>query len=271
MKILCTLLLLSITTLLSAQTPFEGKIRYTATMYDKPEKGEVIIYYGKPGIRLEFIELKKPQATPEILIINFDSGSIFTLRPANTYRSAVLKKKPQALATSKEIAGFKTLAVSIDAAGMGGNLAGIFGSSTLYAANDLLYPIPVGYSSAPELLMITNGKIVLGGDFYLPDYSSGEWPRGETTDSSRKQQKLFSVVATEVSRQPLDHSLFVVPADYTKESTDYFTDSAMVDTTGIYADTTVSYAVKPPSKKNKKPSKKAPSKSKQQALRRKND
>jgi len=277
MRILYILLLLVISSSLFAQAPFEGKIRYTVTTYDKSGNGIMTIYFGKPGMRLEFTEEKRPEFIQEVLIINFDSGSIFTLRPSKNYKSSPLKKKARPpLPEAKEIAGFKISPVSIESAGLTGDMAGIFGSSVLYAAEDLLYTIPDSYAATPELLMINKGKIVLGGDFYFPNYPADDWPVDKKKDSAAEQHKVFSVRANEVIRQPIDPSLFVIPADYAKESFDYFTDSTTVDTTAFYpsADTAypnTTYPVSPSPKKSKKPTKKNPTKTKQQATRRKND
>jgi hypothetical protein len=272
MKFLAALLLLFSTVTLSAQPSFEGKITYRVTTYEKSENGIMTIYFGKPGIRLELHEEKIPEQVQQYIIINFDSGLVYSYRPGNTYGSSPLKRKAQnALQAEKDIAGFKTTAVSLATPGMPRNLMGLFESSTLYAANDLSYTIPNAYSAAPELLMIYMDKIVLGGDFFTPNYSSNEWPVDRTKDSAANQIVL-SVLATEVVRQAVDPGLFLVPAGYTKETVNYFTDSTITDTVVTYSDTTATvYPANPSLKKNKKPSKKASTISKQTATRSKND
>lgn len=270
MRILYTLLLLIASSSTIAQAPFEGKIRYTVAAYEKDGNGEIIIYFGKPGIRLEMTEAKRPDKKQDIIIFNFDSGSIITLRPGNVYQTKPLKKKlPISLPAAKQIAGFQTIPVSMEE--MPKEWGGLFGSSILYPASDLAYQIPETYSNNPELLMINKGRIVLGGDFFFPNYPSDDWPVDKSKDSATVPQKLLSVTANEVIRQPLDPSLFVAPSDYTKETFDYYTDSTLVDTATIYTDTAANYPVKPSSKKNKKPMKKGSTKTKQQAIRRKND
>src|SRR5215207_5958410 len=61
-----------------SQTQFEGKINYDITSAEKNGNGQMTIFFGKPGIRLEALQANGKNES-EIIIINLDSGKIYTL------------------------------------------------------------------------------------------------------------------------------------------------------------------------------------------------
>ena len=249
---------------LSAQTPFEGKIIYTAKSPEKPSEGELTIYFARPGIRLEIKEANKPDKEPETVIINLDSGKIFTLMiNEKQFKESELKKlHPVKASGSKTIAGFNTQAVNPEYSGMTSDITRLFGNAVLYPASELYYPVPSHYKAAPEFMMIHNGKIVLGAEYFFSNDESSNFEN----DTSKKEQALFTVMANQVSSQKLDPSLFIVPADYKKWSYDYRTDSVAME-----LDSSVVIPANPPVKSKKKQPAKKNSGSKQKPVGRKNE
>ena len=264
MKYICLSLLLFTASKLFAQTSFEGKVRYTATSVEKPNDATLTIYFGKPGIRLEIIEANKADREPETLIINLDSGKIFTLvTNEKKYKETILKKQigPKTLA-GKNIAGYTTKAIRPEFNGMSRDFTSLFGNAILFAADDLRYTIPVEYLGCPELMMVNNGRIVLGGDFYFPEEAYTDLAK----DTLKEKDALFRVTANEVLPQKIPDSLFQLSAGYEKWSYDY-----SLDSTATYSDTAAMEPVKPNVQPKKKAPKKKSSTTKQNATRRKNE
>ena len=282
MKHLLTVFLFSIAINTFAQTPFEGKIEYNVSVPEKDGNGIMLIYFSKPGIRLEFIESNRPLKLQETVIINLDSGKIFTLNTSEKeYTESLLKKKHSSLLPlNKTIAGFNTAPVTVEFPAARGSLYSIFSDPVLYPANDLYYVVPEMYKQNPELMMVYKGRIVLGGEFFMPEYPDNQWNLNKTIDNAQQRKNVFTVFANKATAEPLAPSLFVVPADYTKEKDyQYGRDSAWVmpDTTVPYlADTT--YMVdsvytpqqKAPARKKKSPPSKK-STTKQNSIHRKDD
>lgn len=262
----------------ASQTPFEGKIIYTATGSEKPDSGYLTIYFGKPGIRLELVEARRPDKVLEPIIINLDSGKVFELKhESKTYKQTILKKRePKPDLTAKKIAGFDTRPKVFDFSPFG-PLMSFLQEHVLHVSDELNYPVPEIYDGNFELIMVQKGKIVLGAEFYTVEEIA--WPVNDTMAAKRKN--IFSVFAKEVIRQPVDPALFAIPPDYSQtEPHDYRMDSisVMLDTTVPYlADTTYMaddlYTPKQKTlqKKKKTPPKKKPVTSKQKPVGRKED
>ncbi|HYO20927.1 MAG TPA: hypothetical protein VER36_00895, partial [Flavisolibacter sp.] len=179
------------------------------------------------------------------------------------------RQPPASMTAGKKIAGFTTEVVRTEFTGMSKDIIDIFGSSVLYASTDLHYTIPPLYSRNPQLLMVNGGKIVLGGDFFLPDYPYADTGNGK--DTTRENQLLFTVRADQVIPQKLEASLFSVPDGFEKWSYNYEYDSTMVDSTAMYLDSAAAAPQKPTTKKNKKTPSKKKATTKQSATRRKGD
>ena len=254
-----------------AQLPFEGKIIYTVTLPEKESNDEMMIFFGKAGIRLQINGTKKSGKMQEVIIVNLDSGKIFTLKPAEKqYSISILKQRlHRILPALTTIAGFTTTPTTLESSGMTGSLSSVFTEPILYPANDLFYPIPELYIGNPELMMIHKDRIILGAEIFNPEYSERQWNLNKTIDTANERTPLFKVMAHQVFREQLDPSLFTVPPGFTKiDQYDFSSDSTYTTTT---VDTSFMEPQKPVLLKGKKsPSKKKQS-TKQNAMRRKND
>jgi hypothetical protein len=128
-------------------------------------------------------------------------------------------------------------------------------------------------------MMIHKGRIILGAEIFVPEYSEGQWNLNRTIDTAKERKSLFKIMAHQVNKQQVDLSLFHIPADFTKrEQYDFGSDSTTI--AGVDGDTTypltgidTSFLERQklsPSKSKKSPSKKKRS-TKQNATLRKND
>ena len=263
MKYVCLCCFLLAANHLLAQSSFEGKIRYTVTSQEKPSNAELTIFFGKPGFRLEIVDTDKIDKEPETLIINLDSGKIFTLMTDKKYKETILRKQktPTSL-VGKTIAGYATQAVSPEFIGLPRDFTSLFGNSILYTSNDLKYAVPAEYKGCPELMMVNDGKIVLGGDFF---FSEDAYP-DLRNDTVKDKDVLFRVLAEQVIPQKIEDSLFLLSPGYVKWSYDYSMDTTIMET-----DTALIEPAKPLRKNNKKHPKKKKPTTKQSATRHKND
>ena len=275
MRQLLILLLASLALSSAAQkAPFEGRIVYNLHTPLEKEDASLTVYFGKGVLRLEF---SAPPATDlrnqEYLLVFPDSGVVYTVRAANkSFSISELKHKTVLpVPAAKEIAGYKTTPVVMSSSAANGMLTGILGAGLLYVAEDLFFPVPEIYSGNPELIMIRNGKIVLGAVFNIAE----EEGRSIQLDSAAQAEYILTANAVSVSPQILDTALFYIPAGYAYRGRyDAYPDSLYTDpmdtTTGMFPGTAIQTKPKTGSKKkNQKSPAKKKSTINQKALRRK--
>lgn len=250
---------------LQAQTSFTGKIVYNLHTPKEKTDASLIVYFGQNRLRLEFAE-NGQNASKDYVIVALDEGTVTTLDSLQkSYRIKNLRKETPERMQPKTIAGHRTSPVKY-ASGWNGLLGGFFGQTIFQVADDLYYPIPEAYKNNPEVMMVQNGRVVLGAEIkpvnrlYDKAYTAA--------DSVDAEKDVITAEATEVVSQQMDPALFQIPAGFTAHRYDDYKDSvtdALLDTVATTADTT------PPKPLNKK--KKAPAKngsiSKPSATRRK--
>ena len=93
-------------------------------------------------------------------------------------------------------------------------LGGMLPYATLYIANDLFFPIPEKYLESDLLMMIQNGRIVLGAKMN----SSIGADEGMANGTIENSQNTFSIMADSVVKENLEAAMFVVPGNYTEQS-----------------------------------------------------
>lgn len=243
----------------NAQKPFEGIIVYKLhNSAEEKQDAELTALFGKNSIRLRFKE--KENYDKEEVLINLDSGKVFTLNSTEkTYRAKKLISADFKAVdmSAKTIAGYSTTAIDISQQSVAGSLFG-GGKLVLYKANDLYFPVPEKYSTNPELMIVSQNKIVLGA---VMKYSSkGIFPTDEGETDTLPEMPVITVDAISVKLMNLPTEDFIVPADYAKYSyKDYpVVDSvaAMVDSAILVIDSLTTAEPPPP------PSAKAPAKPK---------
>lgn len=240
-----------------AQQIFQGSIVYNLHTPKEKEDAELTIQYGPNKIKVKFKEKEDYDET--YLLMNLDSGIFYTI---NTETKTFQVKKLVEITTqevalnSKSIAGYATNPVNVTGSGVGG-LFGFSGTTILYTAADLYFPVPKKYSSAPQLIMVQDNHIVLGADINMLMPGMAE----EMPDSLKMQMKV-TAEAKKVTPQQWDAAEFTIPADFTQVSENYFPMSD--DTTDVIADTTMmmvdTLAVPPPVKKKTTPKPSTPKK-----------
>lgn len=214
MNYLPVLLLSLAATRLCAQVPFEGKIFYTIASPRDKSDARLITYFGPNKIRIEFSD-KNDLRGQQCVIVDLDSGKIFTLMPGNKMfsTSLLLEKKTVMLPPSKEIAGYKTTVAGPKAIGSM-RLGGMLTYATVYLADELFFPVPEKYLENDLLMMIQKRRIVLGAEVN----SSVGTNNGMANGTIENAQNTFSIMADSVIKESLDASMFAVPGNYTEQS-----------------------------------------------------
>jgi hypothetical protein len=197
-----------------AQKPFEGRIVYQMSgMGMSAGDGNLTLSFIPNHIRIQF-ESKKPaeeqeQGDKEIIIINLDSGKVFTIKPDDkTYQYKALQRvDKQGSVEHITIAGYKASTVDLSEVSPLGLLSSVMamGETTVYVSDDLYFMVPDQYRSNAELAMIYKGRILLGARVAIknPDFGM---------DTSNKEMK---IMATRILPQKLDRQEFLIPAGYT--------------------------------------------------------
>lgn len=237
-----------------AQQPFQGTIVYVLHTPQEKTDPELTILYGPNKIKVKFKEKEDYDKT--YLLIDLDSGKFYTINTdTKTFQVKKLTEagSTETVATSKTIAGYKTNPVNVTSSGFGG-LVGFSGTTVLYAASDLYYPIPKKHAGIPQLVMINDNHIVLGAEIKL-----GLPGMNEEVPDSISQQMNVTVEAKKVEPQALDLVEFSIPLDFTRQSNNYYsmTDTAYIttDSTMMYDTTMMADTVAVPTPKTKTPAK----------------
>jgi len=263
--------LLLIVTNVFAQKTFEGIIVYK--IHDNEGKKadeEITALFGKAGIKVKY--RKDDQYDKEVLLINLDSGAIYTLNESEkTFtKKYLITRKPMQTTPDQMIAGYNTKAV--DMSGNMGYLGAASGLGTeiiLHRSDSLFYPVPDKYWGNSELVIINNNHIVLGADIAMRDGFGREAQEEDSVSANEKD--VVNIVAKEIKWEILDEKEFQVPADFTKYSYSTFEYPQIVDPSDTMAlqdsvmvapDTVATKIHKPTEKAASKPGSKPKSKSK---------
>src|ERR1051325_841939 len=124
-----------------AQKQFEGTISYTLHSNEEKKDAELLVSFGKNGIKLKFRE--KENFDDEVILVNLDSGKVYTVNVAEkTYRAKKLMvEQKEDMPADKMIAGYKTKAIDISGGSALGAIGGMLGGGkfVVFAADSLLY------------------------------------------------------------------------------------------------------------------------------------
>lgn len=267
-KILFVLLAVLTVGMANAQKNFEGKVVYNlhASNDDKGD-AELTVFFAPNRLKLIFKEKAEPD--PKYILVNLDSGKIYTINTED--KEFKVKKLVQSVAQpaeSKTILGYKTSSVVPEQGGIGGLMGGLFGrsSAVFYVSDSLHFTIPAIYANNPELLVVNKGHIVLGASI---NFTGGIY--GEAEEDSTAKGNIITVEAKEITPMMISKADLEIPDGFTLRVpapvTELAADSTMAyDTTTLAAVDTTAYPkqVKPAVKKKpvKKTAPKKPSTSK---------
>jgi hypothetical protein len=259
------LITLFISTIVSAQKNFEGTVTYRlhSTQGEKPD-AELKVLFGKMKLKVMFKE--REEYDKDVLVIRLDSAAVYNINyEEKTFKKNNLTLTAPAQKTEKKlINGYSTTPVLPENTGFSGLLGGMLGSSSvvIYLADSLYYYIPAAFAGNKELLMVQQGRIVLGADIQLVN------PFSEMGDSSAKKPNLVTVEAIDIKPMVADENEFMIPADFTDKKDMIYpvTEVPAEDSAVAIVDTTVVAPASPPIKNTKKkPVKPTPPKSKTSA------
>lgn len=262
MKYIFVFLFGFLTTRLHAQTSFAGKIVYTLHTPKEKNDASLIVYFGKNRLRLGFAE-NGQNVSKEYIIVALDEGTVTAVDSLQkNFRIKNLRKETPQTTGTKTIAGHKTSPVKHEPA-MNGLWGGFFGQTVFQTADDLYYPVPERYKNNPEVIMVQNGRVVLGAEIKPVSTLFGkEYTAADSVDA---EKDVITAEAVEVVNQQMDPALFQLPAGFTAYQPD--TTNTPPDTLPASTETMPS---KPLNKKKKTPAKNGPT-NKPSALRRKNE
>ena len=239
MKYAYALIACLFSTILWAQKPFEGKIVYQMTAPGNKPEGNLTLSFIPNHIRLQFQAKKSADAQDDgekdIIIINLDSGKVFTINPDDkTYHHKLLQRlEKQGPVQSITIAGHKASPIDLSEVSPLGLLGSIMsmGQTTIYASDNLYFPVPDHYKANAELAMIFKGRIILGAKVVMKNPGFAE-------DTASKNE--MQLMAIEVSPQKMNRKDFLIPEGYTLNDTgtwDGIDSLSMMDSTVAF-DTT---------------------------------
>ncbi|MFL5808962.1 MAG: hypothetical protein ACJ749_05530, partial [Flavisolibacter sp.] len=200
--------------LVHAQQPFQGRVVYTVRVANEKEVPEFTVLYSPNKIKIKFKE--KQEYEKEYLLIDLDSGKLFTVNTGTkTFHSKNLTQvNTKEAPVTKTIAGYQTSSVTLKNPGTGNLFGGLSsGTTVLFAAPDLYFPVPEKYGDIPELILIQNNHIVLGAELKI---ANGEM--AEDMPDSLQQQMKIDIEATGVYPEVFNIAEFSIPADFTKQT-----------------------------------------------------
>jgi hypothetical protein len=246
------LFLLLVSAVATAQQPFRGTITYkvdsrkTTIEGEGAEKEETSTAIAQFGVQRIRFTMKEPDRNyNEVLLILLDSGKVYALdEKAKTYTRRRLGEvfQPAAVsATPRTILGYSTKPV-IDKSNNVGGFTGVLMAMTdkvFYVSDSLFYPVPAKYTFNPELLMVQNNHIVLGGLIEMRNRYWGMQSYAEEDDSLAMQKDSIFIEAIAVDPAPLNEALFEVPASYENEFAKYRILQESLSDTSVSVTTTV--------------------------------
>jgi hypothetical protein len=267
----------------SAQKNFEGIITYKLSAPDdeagKTDSMTIVIAFGKNAIKVKSASAFTPNISE--LLIRIDSGKVFNISTTNsTYFTHPLLTagKSPGFPSEKTLAGYKARVHKV----CNDNI--VFGAllrsnhAAVYVSEELTFSVPEKFKLARELVMLRDGKIVLGLSFSYPKDPIIDGV-SEEQDDKEPLQAIFSIEAQEVKWLTLPDSEFQIPGGF-REFNYNTTDSAVTsfDTTDAVLDTSVVVpppenlpAPRPLEKSNSKSSKSGSGKSSKNSAARKPD
>lgn len=273
-------------TVLFAQQSFEGTIKYILRSPTEKEDAQLNIAFSNNQIKIHTIEFGKLNRTDHYVLVNLDSGKVYTVNPERrTYSSYKLSQRIPATEVPpvKTIAGYSAIGQLYNEDGINSIFGSILSNKTIfYTAENLHFSIPEKFSGNYELMMVQKDKIVLGAEIHISPKMWGFNRMTEEENDSASGKSVVIIEATEVVAKKMEASDFLIPEGFTKNKPyTYSTDSTMMmDSVTVTADSTVAYmdvdtvytpAEKPVTKKNKKNlPKKNTAPTKQNAILRKN-
>ena len=243
------------------------------------------IDFAPQGIK---IHVKEPRIDtnnePEYILISLDSAKVYTIKPRNkSYRSHRLTEKMPAteVPAVKDFAGHRAIGELYNEAGVNNIFGSLLSSKTIfYLAENLMYSIPEKYLSNFELMMVQNGKIVLGAEIHMaPKMFFFGSASADDSDSSFNKVIVY-IEAKEVIERKFDAADFSVPAGFQKNRPYVYApeelsikDSldSVVITNQYLVDSVVEVTAKPVITNKKKTPSKKKSSPKQNSIRRKED
>jgi hypothetical protein len=228
-----------------AQTPFQGTVVYALKAPGEKDDAALTIFFGVRKIKLKFQEDKDKDFESKYSLVDLDSGKVYVIDDnSRTYRVRKLYEdpKPEPL-SDKIILGHKTRAVPVASSGSRGVLKGLSsGAIVFYVSPDHYFPVPQKFAGAPELLLIHDNYIVLGGTITMGN------PMGGFEDEEEMAAQANMVISAEAKQiEPgiISVNEFRIPDGYSKAKRPSFDypDSADIsgfDTVAVAADSTVS-------------------------------
>ncbi|MEP6674791.1 MAG: hypothetical protein ABJA78_06540 [Ferruginibacter sp.] len=246
--LLFAILLLNV---VKAQQQFQGKIVYRlhATMDEKKNEpdAELTAVFAPQKIKLYF--KKEGKDDPEAIIINLDSGKIYTVNSdSKKYSEKTLKVKTTAAPVAdRTYLGYKTTARFAEDGGVSGVLTNLFGNSeiVLFSSDSLFFNIPEKYSRNAELIIVNKNHIVLGADIKLGAFMNNN------EEGADKKDDLITAAAKEITPMAISPAEFAIPTDYVNKKDEVMEvdTSATLDSTTVTVDTTMATPKKVTTKK----------------------
>jgi hypothetical protein len=226
-----------------AQTPFQGTVVYALKAPGEKDDAALTIYFGVNKIKLKFKEDKDEVFESKYSLVDLDSGKVYVIDDnSRTFRVRQLYEDPTPEPVSnKIILGHQTRAVPVASSGSRGVLKGLSaGAIVFYVSQEHYFPVPQKFAGAPELLLIHDNYIVLGGTLTMGNPMSGFEDEEET---SGQHKMMITAEAKQIDPGTFSVDEFRIPDGYSKakrsgfESTDSV-DMTGFDTVGVEADTT---------------------------------
>jgi hypothetical protein len=226
---------LCITSIASAQKNFEGSVTYHLHSNNGEKKdAELKVLFGTRKLKVMFKE--HDEFEKEVLIINLDSATVYNVNfEARTFKkSTLVLTTPAQKPEKKLINGYSATPFLPENTGLTGLLGGMLNTSSIifYLADSLYYYIPGAFAGNKELIMVQQGKIVLGADIQIVS------PFGEFTDTSSKKISIVTAEAFDIKPMAINENEFLIPVDFVDRKD--IIDPVMVDTPGIAMDSTLS-------------------------------
>lgn len=214
MKLIYAIIFVFILNSVHAQQVFQGSVVYNLHVPQEKNDAELLILYGPNKIKIKFKEKEDYDKT--YLLIDLDASKFFIVNSdEKTFQIKRLAEKiTEENLPSKTIAGHTTIPVSMSSATGLGAIFGVSGTTVLFTAPDLYFPIPKKHAGIPELTMIQDDHIVLGADI-----SMGSQNMGDKLPDSILQLMKVSVEATRITPEVFNTAEFSIPLDFKEQIT----------------------------------------------------
>jgi hypothetical protein len=239
-----------------AQSPFRGTVVYTLKASGEKNDAALTIFFGDNKIKLKLKEEKDKDFSSEYSLVDLDSGKVYVIDDrSRTYRVRKLYEDPKPeTVSSKTILGHPTKAVTVASSGARGLLKGLSsGAIVFYVSQDHYFPVPAKFAGAPELMLVHENHIVLGGTLTIANPMAG-FDEEETL--SGQASMVITAEAKQIEPGIISVNEFRIPDGYSKAKRPSFDYPDSADMTGfdsvaVAADSTV--ATPPVQQKTSKP------------------